>query len=417
MSEPQPHVTTSCPQCSSALKIRRNYLGQTVACKRCGHSFLAAPAEEPTATSTGEHAVEAPALPSPRSERILVVCEKCKASLSVRSSRIGQVIRCKSCDREILVKNIRQTPPAPDGAAPGSTTADDLLGLSAGHGHDDEVHEALRSRSQQLQAELEQVRIAHNLLETELERLKPAYSLVAAENARLSDQVDRLSADRDALRTRADWISPMEARTWQEERVALRGEIEGLRQSLNAKEEWVSPMEARTWEEQQVALLGEIEELRQSLDLEQQNHRADVVRRSGELEQLSERHKQVQTQLDSTELACKEYQERNQELVQAQSRLESCHRSELDSARCRQAELEEQLRAELAKSAELVAQNLEPQTARPDQASVCSIRDDELQSARAEVLFLRRRVEELEHLQVEMRTALGGLGIRRYVNR
>ena len=54
-------------------------------------------------------------------------------------------------------------------------------------------------------------------------RLRPAHDLIEAEKKQLGEQIDRLLVDQAALRAKDDWISPEEARTWEEERVGLRG--------------------------------------------------------------------------------------------------------------------------------------------------------------------------------------------------
>ncbi len=460
MSEPEQHFTTLCPQCSSALRVRHKYLGQTVQCKQCGHDFLASRAEEPVTTAVGERGTESLARALPLADRVLVVCEKCKAALSVRTSRIGQVVRCKQCDSEILVTGSPHSLPAAGPTASGSSAAEDLLRHALG-GCDDEKHKALESRCEQLQAELEKVRIAHNLLETEFEHLKPEHNLVEAENKRHRERIDNLLVEQAALRARESWISPEQAQTWDDERAGLRAEIEDLQQTLKLEhqnhEEQRATLRAEIEDLRQTLDLGhqnhdeeratfraeiedlrqtldlghqnhgeeratfraEIEDLRQTLNLEQQNHQAELVRCGAEREEVNEQYRKVRRQLDSTELACKEYEERIHGLAQAQTRLESDHRSELESNRSRQAELEEQLeahRVELATLRADVSRNVEDEKPSPDQASAGPDLKDELESNRAEIQTLRQRVSELEHLQSEMSIALGGLGIRRYWN-
>jgi len=524
------------------------YLGQMITCKQCNHSFVGAEADQPGEISIGAHTTGPSAQPARDVERILVVCENCKVSLSVKSSRIGQVIRCKQCDGEILVKAARETQPAPALSALGSVSAEHLLQLAIEHGMGDAQHDQLRSECAALQAELETLAVSHNLREAELERLRLVHSEVEAENKSLAELLkqreDELNATRpekaraDALQSdREQLVGTLEERTTDltvvraerdslaellkqredelnatrpekaradalqsdreqlagtlEERTTdltvVRAERDSLAELLKQREDELNTTRAekaradaeqsrgeqlaRTLEERttdltvvraerdslaellkqreeelnatrgehlradmerQVALVDieqhrsradrdqamyqtEIEGLRQTLDLQRRDHDDELVRRSAHLDELSEQYRRLRDQLDSTELAMKEYQDRNQELFEAEIRREADFRSQLDAERRRQEQLEAELRVLRAESAafiETVPRGARPQPLGPESGSVGPTRDEELESARAEIVKLREQLGESERLQREISSVLNGLGLR-----
>jgi chromosome segregation ATPase/DNA-directed RNA polymerase subunit RPC12/RpoP len=366
MSEPQPKFITICPRCSSALKVRRVYLGQMVACKQCNHSFVGVEVDGPIATITGSYTTESLAQLSPNEERIQVVCENCEAALSVRSSRIGQVISCKQCGREILIKVVPETHPQPALAACGSTSADDRLHRAAGRGSPDEQHEPLRSQHHEFQTELEKLRVAHNLLEIELTRLQPAYNLVKAENKRLSEQIDSQLESHRCRQSELEEQLHVERLSHQAELIRRTIGLDELSERHRAVQDRLNSAEAscdlhRRQNEELIQTQSRLEsdfrsqleshrcrqtELEAQLRVEHQNHQAELNRRTSELDALSEQHRAMQDRLTLTDTSCNEHLRRIQELVQAHSRLESDLRSQVESHRCRQTELEEQLRVE-----------------------------------------------------------------------
>ncbi len=201
MSEPESHFVAICPRCSITLKVRRTLLGQMVACKQCGHAFVGALAEQSTTRQAGSVPGEIAIHAWPEPPRVVVVCDKCKASLSVKSSRIGQVIRCKQCDQEILVKAPGDAIPSPvlSGAAPSSAAG--ALSSAAARGQSDGQLQALRSKHEFLQAELEKLSVAHNLLEAEADRLRQTNAEVVAENEPLRKDRDELAAELNSVRS------------------------------------------------------------------------------------------------------------------------------------------------------------------------------------------------------------------------
>ncbi len=367
MSETELKFITICPRCSSALKVRRVYLGQMVACKQCSHSFVGVEVDAPFAVMTGLYGSEPRADRSQNDERIQVVCQSCEVVLSVRRSRTGQVISCKQCGREIVIKAVQEASPEPVLAVAGSTSADHLLHLATGRGRMVEAYEPIRSQYKDFESELDTIRVARDLLETELARLQPAYDLVKAEKARLIEQLDAQS------RLESDFRSQLELRR--------------CRQS----------------------------ELEEQLRAERENHQAELLRRTAELDALSEQRRLLEDRLTATEAAWKEYQESNHELFQTQAELETALRSELESARSRVGELEEALRAlraEVVAPAETVFESVEFEPIQPDPSLTGHTREDELESLRAEIRGLWREFGNLERFSRSVTNTLDGLGIR-----
>ncbi len=367
MGESEFKFITICPRCSSALKVRRVYLGQMVACKQCSHSFVGIEVEAPLAVMPGLYGSEPLADRSKNDERIQVVCESCEVVLSVRRSRTGQVISCKQCGRDILIKAMQEARPEPVLAVAGSTSADDLLHLATSRGRVVETYEPIRSQCKDFESELDTIRVARDLLETELSRLQPAYDLVKAEKARLAERLDVQT------RLESDFRSQLETQR--------------CRQS----------------------------ELEEQLRAERESHQAEHLRRTNELDELSEQRRVLEDRLTATEAAWKEYQESNHELFQTQAELETALRSELDSARTRVGELEEELRAlraEVVAPAETVFESVECDPIRPARSLAGCTQEDDVESLRAEIRGLWREFGNLERFCRSVTNTLDGLGIR-----
>ncbi len=104
MNDTQTHFVAVCPHCSTALKIRRVFVGQQVQCKHCEKAFVAEDAGLPGTVETGEAAAHPVQTPS-TGERIVVTCPTCQTTLSVRRIYIGRQVRCKQCDDTFLVSD------------------------------------------------------------------------------------------------------------------------------------------------------------------------------------------------------------------------------------------------------------------------------------------------------------------------
>src|SRR4051812_16643701 len=65
-------IQTRCPHCQKAARVKPNYLGQVVSCKRCKGALRI-------------------------STHVLMSCPNCRSDLRVRPERIGQLVACKNC--------------------------------------------------------------------------------------------------------------------------------------------------------------------------------------------------------------------------------------------------------------------------------------------------------------------------------
>ena len=106
MSDSLTHFIATCPKCFAQLKVKVAYLGKPIRCKQCEHTFTGTGANEPSEASSPATTVGDSSPGVQDTERITVVCENCKTSLSIRRWLIGQVIRCKACERQFVVEAI-----------------------------------------------------------------------------------------------------------------------------------------------------------------------------------------------------------------------------------------------------------------------------------------------------------------------
>jgi predicted Zn finger-like uncharacterized protein len=201
---------TTCPQCFAQLRVKREYLGKSVVCKQCNHRFTGIEASQPTEAKALAARVPPAGPGGEESDRILVTCKNCKTSLSIRRSRIGQVVQCKVCARDVLVEEPRVQPPAAAGC-PSRPITDDLLLSAVGTEPESTEGELLEAECQQLRSELEQLRVSHNLATGELERVRPAHDALKAEldatrvaHNSASIELDQLRPAHDALKAELD---------------------------------------------------------------------------------------------------------------------------------------------------------------------------------------------------------------------
>jgi len=206
-----------------------------------------------------------------------------------------------------------------------------------------------------------------------------------------------------------------------------RAEVEGLRQALGLAEKTHQDDVDRLNEQRHLAdeqaralillrgeseqLRAEIESLRQAIGLAEQTHRDDRDQQSAELTALCARHRQLQDEHEAAEQSSRQYQDRNQELMEAQARLKSDYQSLLDSGRLQQERWAEQLREQRADADETArpsdpspSENLTPATAR-------QTADGALQAARDEVAKLKRQLDQSERWNRQLSDVLDGMGI------
>jgi uncharacterized protein YbaR (Trm112 family) len=174
MSESQTHFITICPDCSARLKVKREHLGKLLLCKRCSRTFPGKESNGWGGAGAGETAARPAAPPARNGDRLQLVCPGCHAELSVRHTLVGQMIRCKLCDREILVPAPFEGLQASSAArldVPASERVMEGPAPSASERRNGERAPAPVERDQ-LRAEVERLAAAQNLLENEMEELK-----------------------------------------------------------------------------------------------------------------------------------------------------------------------------------------------------------------------------------------------------
>jgi chromosome segregation ATPase len=387
MTESATHFMTTCPLCTSKLQVKRIYLGQVISCKQCGHSFLATDASERDELSPGEHVAIPLFQTSGNSERIAVVCENCKVSLSVKRSRVGQVIRCKQCDHEILVQPPRETAAAapPPASARGAISAESLLRLAGSEGPELE-DDAQRAARDHLQAELEQLRVAHALLRGELEEMERACQGTLAENESLHEQLGRLPSleqqakELDAARTERD-SAATQLKQREAELDAARTERDSTAAQLKQREAELDA--ARTERDSTAAQLKQREAELDAARPERDSTAAQLKQWEAELDA-------ARTERDSTAAQLKQWEA---DRDAARSERDSCaarlkeREAEFETARAHHSRADSQRQAAL----EQLEQHRSALAAR-DQAT--SQAEDRF---RTEIGDLRRALEHQEH--------------------
>jgi chromosome segregation ATPase len=260
--------------------------------------------------------------PWPEPERVLVVCHHCHASLSVKRIRIGQVIRCKQCDHELLVN-----PPVEDGPTPRETSGANSAGAAvaavATRRKIDEQIELIRSQNASLQSELEKLSVAHNLLEAEAEQLRLERTEILAETKKLTDQRNGLSQELEVARA-------AEARAESEKRATL-DESEQHRSDFNRE---------------RAELQTEIDRLQQALALQRGQHQDDRRQTAGELDELRGAKERLQAEVDGLRLEHAEAVAQNKRLNDERDSLSV----DLDAARAAQERAESEKQAAFAKA-------------------------------------------------------------------
>ena len=115
-------IPVTCPNCRSALKIRTEFFGRRLECKRCRHRFAPSPADLIDPTSLPE-----PSIGPPPDEKVPVECPGCRRTLRVRPQYLGAVVLCKSCERRFVAMPASgdESPRGPAGRAEGPRREDD----------------------------------------------------------------------------------------------------------------------------------------------------------------------------------------------------------------------------------------------------------------------------------------------------
>jgi len=243
--------------------------------------------------------------------------------------------------------------------------------------------------------ELKAARAERDLLTEQIAQRDKDLNGARAERDLLTKQISQGDDDLEAARIEQGRLS-IERKNVLKEVEQLRSALEGRDQAMRSATE---------------SLIAEVEGLRQALGLAEQTHRDDRDQLSAELTALGARHRQLQDQHEAAEQSSREYQDRNQELMEAHARLKSDYGSLLDSGRLQQERWTEQLRELRAHSDETArlaapapSEKLTPASSRPNA-------DGELQAARDEVANLKRQLDESERFNRQISDVLGGIGI------
>ncbi len=428
MTDAQTHIIAVCPACSASSKVSFNKLGQHIACPQCRRTFVAGEAFLPDNQRSGER----PALPSnpgnDHVERIDAVCPNCHATLHVRRAYIGNDVRCKYCDEIFRVRSTAsaQAITEPDQADP---------------------------RQKVLQAEQEQLYVAHNLLQADHDRLKTEYT-------ELRENLRRVTTELEAIRTALGTIAPEEVGSLANERQSLGEEVHRLRDEMSAS------LSTQLERDQLLA-----ERQRWNSDLDRAHAERDLLAR-----QLSERDDQLEaaradhdclsaerntalSEIDQLRIALAHsdgmaHGERDQLRLEVDNlrreldRAEQCHRAELDQLNDQLASLREQqrrledendraqerrglddqssfasedFRSERSTGQRPVLGILSAESeseANPSSTDIVSSGGElstttaEIEGLRKQVAELGQRLDESEQLHREMAATLEGIGIR-----
>jgi predicted Zn finger-like uncharacterized protein len=432
MNESPRHFIGVCPKCSASLKINREHAGQNVTCKHCDHSFLAEVSKEPINASREEGTASPSIQQAGQAERIVVVCPSCHATLRVRRAYLGRQVLCKQCNHTFLVRD-------PANSQPESAVSDHHGGTSKTSLHQPDIESgslATESEYDRLRTEHDRLLAEHQRLLTEHRQLQEADSRHAAGHARyklkykqVGEELSRVTSDLDSIRAHLGTIAPGDVSRLVEEGESLRAEVNHLSDAnhvllaeRSAREHLAAELERRESDldaaraehrlvcihlqdalsevdqvrttlgervdmvrKENDSLRAEVDSLRGALDVADATYRVERDRIHAELATLNDQHCRLRDQQESTDRVCKQYQERNQELVEAHNKLESDYQLMFHSVR-----LQEKKAAEQQPPALVV----------------------ELETVRARVEDLKRQLDVAERNNRDMEALLKIAGIR-----
>jgi chromosome segregation ATPase len=312
MNDSQTHFIAVCPQCSTALKIRRVFAGQQVKCKHCEQKFVAEDTDAPGTTGSVEAGATPSSATSSQKERIVVTCPNCHSALSVRRVYIGRQVRCKQCDDTFLVSDPTV------GDMPSADSRPERVETDGGHAavqveisrrnqelkaaHDQlqaqidrhsSENQELKAANDQLQVEVDRlaseyhrIRDEHETLQashkgssSDNQQLRSALDRIRTEHDRLLHELDRATTELNAFRADLGGIAPAEVGPLVQERDVLtaeadrlRGEIRILREEQTARDRTIGERE-RQWDTDLNTARAEVERLeallqRREADLE-----------------------------------------------------------------------------------------------------------------------------------------------------
>ena len=241
-----------CPHCSTQLRVKGVYRGRKVRCKQCGRNFLAEETEGPRATQpNGERRVETDSSPGGR-VRIDLNCPACVTSLRVPASYFGHRIACKRC-AHVFVAAPASPPPSRTVSENATAVAleDPRLLPSDPSSLPWEIIQAreadyrykllltennnLKARKQQLKARKQQLKsivadleVKNERLASECRSIKTDLHTCDSSRAQLNEQLDAVTAELARVRGELGDLSPAEVRALREREASLRSEVERL---------------------------------------------------------------------------------------------------------------------------------------------------------------------------------------------
>ena len=419
-------IVAVCPGCQAILSVRRAYFGSDVKCKHCGHKFpIAAPADtqskpvedrkheqlldehgwltavygtlqpthdqleiedgqvapardeldeqlgpitsEPNAirTSSGEQSAGPAAQRSSRADRIAAVCPGCQATLRVRQAYFGSDVKCKHCGHIFPI------------AAPADSQSEPL---------EHSKNEQLLDEIGRLMAEHGQLQAKYDQLDGQLKERETELTAASTKRDLLIGQLKAREIDLDTARAECSRLS--------REQQTAADEIKALQMALAERDS------ALRDQSEQLGAHGA--SYQQALDHAEHVHGAMIASLEGQLAVLDERFGRLQDEYRSTQELCKQFQNRELELTEAQKRLESAHQSKLDAERMKQAELAKQLdelRALAAERTGLAEQLIAANSRRIEERSAA---DTELTAASTKLDLL---IGQLKAREIDLDTA------------
>jgi predicted Zn finger-like uncharacterized protein len=426
---PEERIVVTCPSCQTTLSVRRVYIGRHVRCKRCDETFLIS---EPTAADqpspTGQH--DQPETDGPpeglqaefnrRIQELQVAHDKLQADLDRARSVQAQGDRLETANQELEAANARLQAEVDRLSSERQRLGDEHNTLQASQAESISEAQQLRStldrirpEHDQLLHDLEHANIELEAIRADLGGIAPAeVGTLAEERAALTAEADRLrveiqvlrdeqtARDRSAVERERQWDADVNAAHAEVDRLAGRlqqceaelesaraerdhlgiegqralEETEGARAALAEREHLMQAERDRLEDEvDQVRTEGdrlrsELESLQRGLADAERSRQEGIGALETQLAELAEQHRQAQEQHRAAERACREHEERNQDL---QADLDRLHSS---------------------------------QPAPPS--------SDDLEAARAEIASLKQQLNDSERLQREMAALLAGIGIR-----
>jgi chromosome segregation ATPase len=388
-------------------------------------------------------------------ERIVTTCPSCHASLRVRRVYVGHRVRCNQCGCALLVEDQAVPQQSPSGHVPqqiSEVAFDQLYDQSQSPGKEQPLREQqLQAANDQLRDEHERLKTEHDLLVADFNRVTVELEAIrvdlgdiapgevrvwAQERVSLLVEVERLRDEILGLRSQPAAGDPLAGESERPEAhlnavrdeqsllqdqlnqrdhdiVAAHGECDRLRVERDHAFDEAARLESalaereRAMSQENERLGAEAEKLRDSLELAERSHGHELAQLEAELAGLAEQYRKLEAEFQSTTKLCTMHEQRNQELVEAQSRLNARFESMFNAVRFPLPEPPGPWA-----EAPVDPTSTAPEGSVPDSQQTSNGADAALDAARAEVENLRRRLHELEQVKHDMSQILNGLGIR-----